>query len=138
MVSILNNTNSFMFLVVVFLLAFNIDSCISVPPRGKTFSGDATFYEVGLGACGKVNNDNQFIVALNHDMFDPSPGNNPNKNKNCGRKMKVSYKKKSVTVTVVDRCGGCKKGDVDLSPHAFSKLADPSVGRMRVKWKFIT
>ncbi|CAG8596752.1 12488_t:CDS:2, partial [Racocetra fulgida] len=38
----------------------------------------------------------------------------------------VSCGSKSVTVTVVDRCAGCKKNDVDLSPAAFNRLLSPS------------
>jgi hypothetical protein len=35
----------------------------------------------------------------------------------------------SVTVTVVDRCAGCKEFDIDLSPTPFSQLAAQSRGR---------
>lgn len=41
---------------------------------------------------------------------------------------------KSVAVTVVDRCQGCAEGDVDLSPTAFSKLANQDLGRIKVTW----
>jgi len=43
-----------------------------------------------------------------------------------------------VTVMVTDKCPGCKgKFDLDLSPAAFNKLGDPSVGRLTgVEWSF--
>src|SRR6266498_2272943 len=98
----------------------------------SAFSGDATFYSPGLGACGKSSSNSDLIFALPAVMFDPSPGGNPNKNKNCGRKVKVTRGRKSVIVRCVDRCTGCKFGDIDLSPAAFRKLGAFSEGRVNV------
>ena len=52
--------------------------------------------------------------------------------------MRVTYGKKSVTVTVADTCPGCAVGSVDLTPTAFQKLAPLSVGRLHgVKWTLL-
>lgn len=32
---------------------------------------------------------------------------------------------------------GCKYYDLDMSPAAFDKLADPSVGRVDITWSFV-
>ena len=32
-----------------------------------------TFYRIGLGACGWYNNDNDYVVAIGHDLFDNYP-----------------------------------------------------------------
>jgi len=41
-------------------------------------------------------------------------------------------------VQLTDRCGGCAYGDLDFSPNAFNKLADPSVGRISgISWEII-
>lgn len=40
---------------------------------GGTYSGDGTFYDTGLGACGITNNDNDFIAAIGHGGFDSFP-----------------------------------------------------------------
>jgi len=47
---------------------------------------------------------------------------------------------KSVVVTVIDRCADCEIAtNVDLSPVAFSVLADQSVGRLfNMKWEYTT
>ena len=45
---------------------------------------------------------------------------------------------KSVTVTVVDRCVGCARNDLDFTPTAFQKLAPLGIGRISgVKWSFV-
>ncbi|KAJ8078082.1 hypothetical protein PM082_000288 [Marasmius tenuissimus] len=106
----------------------------------KTFTGDATFYAPGLGSCGKTNNGGQLVAAVAAPVFDKFPGAGPNPNKNpiCGKKAKVTFKNKSVTVSLVDRCPGCGNSGIDLSPAAFSKLAPQSVGRLKgVKWTIL-
>lgn len=105
-----------------------------------TYVGDATYYDVGLGACGEWNVSSDPIVAVSHTLFDTYPGYdgaNPNNNPICGKKLTATYKGKSVTVTVRDRCVGCAPDDIDLSISAFEKLAPKAVGRMHdVKWSF--
>ncbi|CAG8772810.1 26414_t:CDS:1 [Gigaspora margarita] len=96
----------------------------------KRESGDVTFYDVGLGACGKTNSNSDFICALSRDDFGSSPGGNSNKNPNCGKQITINCGGKSVDVTVVDLCEGCSAGDADLSPAAFNELAKPSAGRL--------
>ena len=56
----------------------------------------------------------------------------------CGRKLKVTYQKKSVTVTVADTCPGCAPGSVDLTPTAFQQLAPLEVGRLQgISWTLL-
>ncbi|KAK3384834.1 RlpA-like double-psi beta-barrel-protein domain-containing protein-containing protein [Podospora didyma] len=119
------------------LAAREPSSTDSLETRATVRSGDFTYYAVGLGACGWWNNDSELVVAMAAGDFDPSPGGNPNKNPNCGKKIKATYNGKTVTVKVVDRCAGCKKGDLDFSPTAFSKLANKSLGRIKGKWEFV-
>ncbi|XP_006454400.1 hypothetical protein AGABI2DRAFT_140389 [Agaricus bisporus var. bisporus H97] len=57
-------------------------------------TGDATFYATGLGACGIVNKDTDFIAAASKDLFDAFPGYNganPNKNPMCNRRVSATY-----------------------------------------------
>jgi len=95
-------------------------------------SGDLTYYDLGLTACGKVYNNHEYVAAVSQLLFDavPGAGANPNNNPICGKKVRVSYHGKSIIVTLVDRCTACKVLDLDLSPDAFSQLADQSVGRV--------
>lgn len=116
------------------------DGGSSPSPEGGTsdaHQGDATWYNTGLGACGVTNDDSQAIAALATADFDPStPDSNPNHNTLCGKRVTVCREAKCVTVTVEDRCVGCKAGDIDLSPSAFEKLAPLDAGRIAVTWRF--
>ncbi|CAE6420318.1 unnamed protein product [Rhizoctonia solani] len=115
-----------------------VDSTVAVPveiePRQETHalekrkSGKATWFNTGLGACGKVTNDNQLIVALG-----PGPYNN---GKMCGKTITVKNAKsgKSTTAKVVDLCPSCGPNNIDLSPAAFKKLGSLSAGVLSVTW----
>ncbi|KAK3939226.1 RlpA-like double-psi beta-barrel-protein domain-containing protein-containing protein [Diplogelasinospora grovesii] len=106
--------------------------------QSRNVVGSVTYYETGLGACGWWSADSDYIVALDWELFDPhTPNGNPNNNDLCGRKMRVFANGKSVDVTLVDRCAGCARGDVDLSPAAFQALAPLAVGRMSGNWVWI-
>ncbi|GAA5815515.1 hypothetical protein MFLAVUS_009027 [Mucor flavus] len=98
------------------------------------YSGDATFYGTGLGSCGIVSKDSDYIVALNHGQM--KNGANPNHNELCGKKITAHGPDGSITVTIVDTCPGCAIGDLDLSPAAFAKIADMDRGRVPVSWSF--
>lgn len=100
-------------------------------------SGEATFYDTGMGSCGITSTDSDFIVALNKDMWQAGMiDGNPNHNTLCGKQLTAHRGGKSVTVTVTDMCPGCASGDLDLSPAAFNALASPSEGRVEVSWSW--
>ncbi|KAG6874131.1 hypothetical protein C0995_005547 [Termitomyces sp. Mi166 len=48
----------------------------------------------------------------------------------------VRHGDKEIIVSIVDRCEGCKEGDIDLTMTAFKALADPALGRTGVTWWF--
>ncbi|KAF8622916.1 hypothetical protein AX15_006677 [Amanita polypyramis BW_CC] len=98
-----------------------------------TQTGQGTYYATGLGACGITNTDADYIAAVSHLLFDNFPGYdgvNPNSNPVCGKKVKVEYQGKTVTVAITDRCTGCLLTDLDFSPTAFDVLGSPAVGRL--------
>lgn len=98
-----------------------------------TQSGEGTFYDIGLGACGITNSGDDKIAAVSYLLFDTYPGydgTNSNNNPICGKSVTATYGGKSVTVQITDRCTGCALTDLDFSPSAFTELADESVGRI--------
>ncbi|KAB5587355.1 Rare lipoprotein A-like double-psi beta-barrel protein [Ceratobasidium theobromae] len=94
---------------------------------------------VGTGACGWYNKDSELVAAIGTSVYqEMMVDGNPNHAKACGKMAKVTWKGKSVTVKVVDRCPGCGYNDIDLSPAAFQKLAALGVGKLYgSSWKFI-
>lgn len=126
------------------LLTWSLLSLLSLTTQAATvYKGDGTFYSpsVGFGSCGHQSQDTELVAALaagSMRLYNPS---NPNNNPLCGHKVKVWQDGKpnnSVTVAIMDTCPGCHgEYDLDLSPAAFNKLANPDVGRIKISWEFV-
>lgn len=99
-------------------------------------SGDLTYYDVGLGACGfddSGKDDSENIAALSHLLM----GTQSNGNPMCDQTITISANGKTATVTVRDKCMGCDKDDVDVSKAAFKELfGGLDEGRTQVEWWF--
>ncbi|KAL1800519.1 hypothetical protein ACET3X_000861 [Alternaria dauci] len=113
-------------------------------PEGAQATGDMTFYNPALGACGTNHGDNDAVMAISHIIWDEyQVGPNPNTNPLCGRKIRAhrvderTGQDASIVVSIVDRCGGCNRNDIDVSPAMFNKLADKAKGRVNVEWAWV-
>jgi expansin len=127
----------------IILAAVVLESCTeeSVAARASTMpqcgdpfevhTGRAYFYDAtGGGNCGFDPTPNDLmVVALNTTDYSGSFL--------CGGSIKVSGPKGEVVVRIVDRCGGCPAGDIDLSAQAFAKIGDPSLGSVPVRWQLV-
>ncbi|KAI4156572.1 MAG: hypothetical protein L6R39_001082 [Caloplaca ligustica] len=102
---------------------------------GMPCSGDITYYDTGLGACGWTNDGTrEKVFALAHGMM----GEQSNGNPFCGRRAEISLDGNTVVGRLVDKCGGCEGQSIDLSHALFDVLAPESKGRISdVKWHFI-
>ena len=102
--------------------------------EGSPCSGDITYYDTGLGACGITSTDDQNVVALPYEFM----GTQSNGNPYCGRTIAITCDTtgKTSTATVVDKCMGCTGMSIDLSPAVFNELASESVGRTTASWYF--
>lgn len=106
---------------------------------GTTYSGDFTYYDAGLGACGLTNDGTvDKVVALSKLMMgtQSNSGDGANANPYCGKTITVKYNGKTTTAKVVDKCGDCTIDSIDLSKAAFADLADESLGRGQAEWWF--
>ncbi|KFZ08167.1 hypothetical protein V502_09508 [Pseudogymnoascus sp. VKM F-4520 (FW-2644)] len=121
-------------------------AALPLPGNATPHTGDLTYYSPGpgYGSCGFENKADDPICAVSHLLYDAaSTSGNPNENPLCGRKLRVTHtdardgKARSVDVTVVDRCTGCKATDVDLSPGMFLKLAAEEEGRVVGTWAWL-
>ncbi|KAF5011636.1 hypothetical protein FDECE_2259 [Fusarium decemcellulare] len=111
------------------LLALPLFANAAPANLAKRNSGELTFYNPGLGACGGTNGDGDIVVAMSAALFDAQ--------KPCGRKIKVHGDAGTAVVTVVDRCEGCATNDLDLSPAAFTKaVGDLGLGRVTGSWEW--
>ncbi|KAI0756403.1 RlpA-like double-psi beta-barrel-protein domain-containing protein-containing protein [Daedaleopsis nitida] len=96
-------------------------------------SGRGTFFNVGLGACGKVNKDSDHIVAIASTRFQAAKGGS------CDQFVQITNKKngKKAFGLVRDSCPGCSDGDLDMSPSLFQALgASLDQGVMDIVWHF--
>ena len=94
-------------------------------------SGEATYYAAdGTGNCSfDASPDDLRVAALNTEDYAGSAM--------CGACLSVVGPEGSVTVSVVDRCPGCAKGDIDLSESAFAAIAPLSAGRVPARWTLV-
>ncbi|KZV81491.1 hypothetical protein EXIGLDRAFT_779671 [Exidia glandulosa HHB12029] len=92
----------------------------------------ATWYDVGLGACGDHNVAGDFIVAMNTPQYGkgyPGP--------HCGDKIKITYKGITAIATVKDECPGCGYGMLDFSKGLFTHFAPLGAGVIYMSWSFV-
>ena len=100
---------------------------------GVTYHGVATWYRTdGGGACGFDAGGSQMTVAMNWSDYEGS--------KACGAYVLVRTSKgATVTVRVNNECPApCRVHQLDLSPQAFAKLADPNTGQLDVTWQLLS
>jgi expansin len=93
-------------------------------------TGDGTFYDAdGSGNCSFDPSSDLLVGAMNHTDYAGSAV--------CGACVRVVGPSGETTVRIVDQCPECQPGDIDLSQLAFSKLADPSLGRVTIHWRYV-
>ncbi|KAI0171693.1 hypothetical protein GGR52DRAFT_433762 [Hypoxylon sp. FL1284] len=119
---------------------------LPLPSNNGIFTGELTYYDPALGACGIQSSSSEDVVSVSHIIFDAaSQGSDPNANPLCRRTIRVTRDyveaesgNQSVDVTVVDRCVGCDATDLDLSLAVFTRLASQDSGRVSGSWTWLT
>ncbi|MEZ4447486.1 MAG: expansin EXLX1 family cellulose-binding protein [Polyangiaceae bacterium] len=96
----------------------------------ETRSGEGTYYDFadGSGNCGFPATPNDLMVAAMNDTDYAGSAV-------CGSCVTIDGPSGSVTVRIVDRCPECPAGDIDLSPDAFSQIAELSAGHVPITWR---
>jgi expansin len=99
---------------------------------GDVQHGEGTYYDAtGDGACSFGPSPRDLdVAALNDVQWDSAAL--------CGACAAVTGPSGTVTVRLVDRCPECRAGDLDLSPQAFAKVAELSLGRVPISWQLTT
>lgn len=108
-------------------------SAAPVQMQKRHFAGQATYFAVGLGACGWTSSDADFIVALNTPQY--------SQDSHCGQQVAILNQQNGVwqTATVVDECPGCADGSLDMSPALFAALNGGNMdqGVFPIGWHFV-
>jgi len=114
------------------------DGLSGAAAAGKSYTGDFTWYDTGLGACGITSAPSDHIVAVSEDLFDQYDTGNPNNNPLCGLTVDLTGADgSSYPATIVDRCTGCALSDLDLSEDFFNLVTDNGNGRVGgMSWSF--
>lgn len=115
---------------------------------GSTYSGDMTYYDIGLGSCGYMDfgdgqgkrtpTENDPVVAIAHGMMDALNGANSNNNPWCGKWINiVGPAGNTAKAIIADTCGGCQGASIDLPQKVFYEVAPTGDGRVHnVGWSF--
>ncbi|KAI4295347.1 hypothetical protein L6164_035401 [Bauhinia variegata] len=118
---------------VVLLLGLVITSLAST---ASAIAGTATYYTVYVpSACYGNSQQGTLIAAANPSLY--------NNGAACGRMYRVTCtggtnniptpcRGGSVTVKIVDLCLGCLANRLYLSQEAFSQIANPDAGRVKI------
>ncbi|KDQ55129.1 hypothetical protein JAAARDRAFT_181136 [Jaapia argillacea MUCL 33604] len=127
-----------LFLIVAFFAAILCVLSAPVPveeearsiEKRTSYTGQGTWYEVGMGACGKRNKNSDFVVALDAGLY----GNG----QHCEKTMTITDTQtgKVTTAAIVDKCPGCGHGSLDMSPSLFEHFASLNQGVIKIKWSF--
>lgn len=60
------------------------DNSVRISPETDVTTGEATFYDTGMGSCGQEHTDDEYVVAISKDIMMKYDNGNPNKNPLCG------------------------------------------------------
>jgi expansin (peptidoglycan-binding protein) len=94
-------------------------------------AGEATYYDFadGSGNCSFDPSPQDLMIgAMNHTDYAASAA--------CGACVLLQGPNAEIKIRIVDRCPECPEGDIDLSPEAFSQIADLGAGRVPITWHY--
>lgn len=87
-----------------------------------------TYYQAGVGACGKTNKPSDFIVALDSQQF--------NGGAHCFEMITITVGGKSNQAMIVDECMACGENNLDLSQGLFDSFGSEDAGILHGSWTF--
>ncbi len=102
------------------------------PTAPVIHSGQATYYTFasGAGACSFDTTWSDLMIgAMNTVDYQGSQA--------CGECVSLRGPKGMILIRIVDLCPDCPAGNIDLSPDAFSRIADLSLGKVPITWQVV-
>ncbi|KAI1389548.1 uncharacterized protein F4822DRAFT_204561 [Hypoxylon trugodes] len=113
-------------------------------PFNQKFSGEITYYNAALGACGYEDtgvDDSENIVAIPKAFWNAistltSYGINQPAHPLCDKTITITAPNgKTTTAKIRDRCDGCSGDAIDVTPHTFKDLfGSLDAGRLDCSW----
>ncbi len=97
-------------------------------------TGQATFYK---GIAGSAKGNCSLPVGINDTMHGALNTKDYDGSMACGACIEIKGPQGKAIVKIVDRCPGCKPGDIDITKEAFAKIGNINSGRVPVTWQFI-
>ncbi|HEU5099774.1 MAG TPA: expansin EXLX1 family cellulose-binding protein [Roseiflexaceae bacterium] len=100
---------------------------------GAVHTGEATYYNEadGGGNCSFDRTPQDLMVgAMNQTDYANAAI--------CGAYVELTGPNGTITIRIVDRCPECPAGNIDLSPLAFSKIAELVDGRVPISWRIVS
>ncbi|MBI2428641.1 MAG: hypothetical protein HYV29_07590 [Ignavibacteriales bacterium] len=125
------------------VLLFSLTSCsdqpysfqepvLRCPDETIVHYGEGTYYwgANGEGSCSFDSSTSDLMIgAMNAFDFSGS--------QICGACIRVTGPDSTILIRIVDLCPECPRGNIDLSPQAFSKIADTLLGRVPISWELV-
>ncbi|TFY76224.1 hypothetical protein EWM64_g7785 [Hericium alpestre] len=111
---------SFLTLSLIMTLAPALGSAAPIDVDKRDDNARFTFYDVGLGACGRINQPSDF-------EWDNGA--------HCFQMITLTAGGKTTTAQIVDECPGCPVGGLNLSTGLFTFLAGSlNLGAITGSW----
>jgi expansin (peptidoglycan-binding protein) len=102
------------------------------PTEPVISAGEATYYTFADGTGNCLFDATPFDLMIGA-MNDTDYANSAV----CGECVSLTGPDGTIMIRIVDRCPECAVGDIDLSPEAFSLIADLSRGRVPITWHVV-
>ncbi|KAG2123347.1 RlpA-like double-psi beta-barrel-protein domain-containing protein-containing protein [Suillus cothurnatus] len=97
-----------------------------------THTGEGTWFEVGTGACGYTDTDDDPIVAISTGIYGDGG--------NCNQWIYITNTDngQSAYGKTRDECESCDSGSLDMSPSLFEELSTLDTGEIPISWHFMS
>lgn len=114
------------------LIACTLLLCVRAQAAPILHQGFTTYYHANAAAACALGAsiDYTMTTAMGLADYDNSTM--------CGAYLRIIGPKGEAVVRVVDICGSCKAGDLDLNQEAFEKIADLKQGQAPIRWHIIS
>ncbi|MBO3745652.1 hypothetical protein J5X84_06175 [Streptosporangiaceae bacterium NEAU-GS5] len=116
-------------LVATAILVTRMEACADAPRPDTKETGRAAFYQDWTHGNCSLDVRSDLVVSVSTEEYADSAA--------CGGYLDVTGPRGTVRVQVVDRCPGCRRGDLDLSRTAFARIAAEGQGVAQIAYHLV-